>query len=64
VSERPPHHHDRIEAALADPEICRIRRIPDTIRPSPTVGQSNQTAVIDDIRSMRLGEEEQVNKTE
>jgi hypothetical protein len=37
--------HDRYESALADLEICRIRTIPDRVRPSPAVGQRNQTAV-------------------
>jgi hypothetical protein len=40
---------DRIEATLADQEICRTRRVRDTIRPSPALGQRNQTAVIPDI---------------
>lgn len=36
----------RFEAALAHPEISRIRRIPDTIWPSPTVSPRHRSAVI------------------
>jgi hypothetical protein len=45
----------RIEAALADPEICRIRRIPDTNRSLPAVCRHNQTAVKADIHPCLWG---------
>ena len=35
----------RNEAARTDPEICWIRRIPDTFRSSPTVGLHHREAV-------------------
>jgi hypothetical protein len=35
----------RFEATIADQDICRTRRIPDTIRPSLALGQRTQTAV-------------------
>jgi hypothetical protein len=43
----------QIDSALADQEICRTRRIPDTFRLSPTGGQRSQTAVCSDVRRNR-----------
>jgi hypothetical protein len=36
---------DSFEAALPDQEIYRIRRVSDTIRPSPAVGPRHRSAV-------------------
>jgi hypothetical protein len=52
---------DRYEAAFADLEICHIRRIPGTIRPSPTVGQRNRTAVFFSVKAEDTGQRSRAN---
>jgi len=43
--------HVETEAALADPEICRRRRVLDTIQPLTAIGRHNQTAVFLSVKN-------------